>query len=208
MELREKILNTSMKLMMRIGPQSVTMDMVARDCGISKRTLYETFPNKHNLISCVINHNQQLYNERFTQIFEQSSNSFEALLGVYTIIRQLLQRISPVFISDLKRLYPEVFDEYKAHEQQHIIALAEVIKKAKDEGLALPRIKCKIAAFVFTNNMKNLHDLEQSPFLEYSIAEVFDGAFLNFMRGIATTKGQEILENYVVKHLVNKDEEN
>ena len=48
-----------MDLMMRIGPQSVTMDMVARDCGISKRTLYETFPNKHNLISDVIKYNQQ-----------------------------------------------------------------------------------------------------------------------------------------------------
>ena len=54
--------------------------------------------------------------------------------------------------------------------------------------------------------MKSLHYMEQSPFFEYSITEVFDGAFLNFMRGIATTKGQEIIESYVVKHLLNKDE--
>ena len=100
--------------MMHIGPQSVTMDMVARDCGISKRTLYETFPNKHNLISDVIKYNQQLYNVKFTQIFEQSANSFEALMGVYTIAREFIQRISPVFLADIKRLYPEVFDEYKA----------------------------------------------------------------------------------------------
>ena len=118
MDLREKILKTSMDLMMRIGPQSVTMDMVARDCGISKRTLYETFPNKNNLISCVIDYNQQLMNTRFTQIFEQSSNSFEALLGVYTLVRQFIQKMSPVFVSDLKRLYPEVFYQYKEHEEQ------------------------------------------------------------------------------------------
>ncbi len=202
MELREKILNTSVELMMRIGVQSVTMDMVARDCGISKRTLYETFPNKHNLVSCMINHFQQRYNERFTQVFEQSANSFEALLGVYTMIRQLLQKISPVFITDIKRLYPEVFDEYTAHEQQHIMALAEIIQRAKDEGLALPGIKCRIAAYVFTNNMKNLRNLEQSPFDEYSLAEIFDGAFLNFMRGIATTRGQEIIENALRASLV------
>lgn len=206
MDLREKILNTSTKLMLRIGPQSVTMDMVARDCGISKRTLYETFPNKHNLISDVIKYNQQQTNAEFNQIFEQSANSFEALLGVYTIAREFIRKISPVFLADIKRLYPEVFDEYKAQEVDHILSLAKIIKKAKDEGLVLPGIKCKIAAFVFNNNMKTLHNMQDFPFSEYTVTEVFDGAFLNFMRGIATTKGQEIIENFVVKNLLKKEE--
>ncbi len=205
MELREKILRTSLDLMMRIGPQSVTMDMVARDCGISKRTLYETFPNKHNLISDVIKYNQEQSNAKFTQIFEQASNSFEALMGVYTVAREFIRKTSPVFLADIKRLYPEVFDEYKAQEVDHILSLAKIIRQAKDEGLALPGIKCKIAAFIFTNNMKNLHHMQDFPFPEYSATEIFDGAFLNFMRGIATTKGQEIIENYVIENLLNKD---
>ena len=205
MDLREKILKTSMDLMMRIGPQSVTMDMVARDCGISKRTLYETFPNKHKLISDVIKYNQQQVNEVFTQIFEQSANSFEALMKVYTTAREFIQKTSPAFITDIKRLYPEVFDEYKAQELDHILSLAKIIKRAKEEGLALPRIKCKIAAFLFNNNMKNLHHMQDFPFPEYSAAEIFDGAFLNFMRGMATTKGQEIIESYVLKHFNNED---
>lgn len=205
MDLREKILRNSMNLMMRTGAQSVTMDMVARDCGISKRTLYETFPNKHNLISDVIKYNQQLANEQFTQIFEQSSNSFEALLGVYTIVREFLQKTSPAFLADIKRLYPEVFDEYKTQEMNHILSLSRIIRRAKDEGLALPGIKCKIAAFLFSSSMKNLNHMQDFPFAEYTPAEVFDGAFLNFMRGIATTKGQEIIEEYVVKYLANKD---
>lgn len=205
MDLREKILKTSMDLMMRIGPQSVTMDMVARDCGISKRTLYETFPNKHNLISDVIEYNQQQANAKFTQIFEQSANSFEALMGVYTVAREFIQKTSPVFLTDIKRLYPEAFDEYKAQELNHILSLANIISKAKEEGLVLPGIKCKIDAFIFNNNMKNLHHMQDFPFPEYSAAEVFDGAFLNFMRGMATTKGQEIIEDYVVKHFIKKD---
>ena len=205
MDLREKILKTSMDLMMRIGPQSVTMDMVARDCGISKRTLYETFPNKHNLISDVIKYNQQQSNAKFTEIFEQASNSFEALMGVYTLAREFIRKTSPVFIADIKRLYPEVFEQYKAQEIDHILSLAKIIKRAKDEGLALPGIKCKIAAFIFTNNMKSIHNMQDFPFPEYTAAEVFDGAFLNFMRGIATTRGQEIIENYVVNTLSNKE---
>ena len=205
MDLKEKILRTSLDLMMRIGPQSVTMDMVARDCGISKRTLYETFPNKHNLICDVIEYNQQQANAKFTQIFEQSANSFEALMGVYTVARELISKTSPVFLTDIKRLYPEAFDEYKTQELNHILSLAKVISKAKEEGLVLPGIKCKIAAYIFNNNMKYLHHMQDFPFPEYSATEVFDGAFLNFMRGMATTKGQEIIEDYVIKNLINKD---
>ncbi len=205
MDLKEKILRTSLDLMMRIGPQSVTMDMVARDCGISKRTLYETFPNKHNLICDVIEYNQQQANAKFTQIFEQSANSFEALMGVYTVARELISKTSPVFLTDIKRLYPEAFDEYKTQELNHILSLAKIISKAKEEGLVLPGIKCKIAAYIFNNNMKYLHHMQDFPFPEYSATEVFDGAFLNFMRGMATTKGQEIIEDYVVKNLINKD---
>lgn len=208
MDLNEKILNNSMNLIMRIGPQSVTMDMVARDCGISKRTLYETFPNKHSLISEVLKHSHNLYNDKFKEIFDQSANSFEALMGVYIIARKFIQRISPVFITDIKRLYPEVFGEYKAQEVQHITALAKIIKQAKEEGLALPHIKCKIAAFLFTNNLKNLHNLEDFPFPEYTPTEIFDGAFLNFMRGMATTRGQEIIESYVMKQLNKEDIDN
>ena len=205
MDLKEKILRTSLDLMMRIGPQSVTMDMVARDCGISKRTLYETFPNKHNLICDVIEYNQQQANAKFTQIFEQSANSFEALMGVYTVARELISKTSPVFLTDIKRLYPEAFDEYKTQELNHILSLAKIISKAKEEGLVLPGIKCKIAAYIFNNNMKYLHHMQDFPFPEYSATEVFDGAFLNFMRGMATTKGQEIIEDYIVKNLINKD---
>ena len=205
MDLKEKILRTSLDLMMRIGPQSVTMDMVARDCGISKRTLYETFPNKHNLICDVIEYNQQQANAKFTQIFEQSANSFEALMGVYTVARELISKTSPVFLTDIKRLYPEAFDEYKTQELNHILSLAKIISKAKEEGLVLPGIKCKIAAYIFNNNMKYLHHMQDFPFPEYSATEVFDGAFLNFMRGMATTKGQEIIEDYVVKHFIKKD---
>ena len=110
-----------------------------------------------------------------------------------------------MFLTDIKRLYPEAFDEYKAQELNQILSLAKIISKAKEEGLVLPGIKCKIAAYLFTNNMNNLHHMQDFPFPEYSVTEVFDGAFLNFMRGMATTKGQEIIEEHVVKYLNNKD---
>ena len=188
--------------MMRIGPQSVTMDMVARDCGISKRTLYETFPNKLTLISGVVKYSHDINAMRSKEIFDKAENSFHALMGVYLMARKFIQKTSTVFMTDIKRLYPEVFDEYKMRENEHIKSLAAIIKRAQDEGLVLSRINCDIAAFLFTNNIRSIHNMDELPFPQYSTTEIFDGAFLNFMRGMATTKGQEIVENYVRINLI------
>ena len=190
-----------MDLMMRIGPQSVTMDVVARECGISKRTLYETFPNKLTLISGVIKTHHDIYKSCFEQIFAQSENSFTALMGVYLVARKFFQKRSAVFISDIKRLYPEVFEEYKSQEIEHMKVFASIIKKAQTEGLVLEGINCDIASYIFFTTMRSIHNIDESPFGNITIAELFDGAFLNFMRGIATTEGQNIIENYVMKNL-------
>lgn len=50
MDVKEHILQETQNILSRMGPQSMTMDMVARNCGISKRTLYEKFPDKETLI--------------------------------------------------------------------------------------------------------------------------------------------------------------
>lgn len=201
MDLREKILSKSSQLMMSIGPQSVTMDMVARDCGISKRTLYETFPNKHALISAVVKHSHDTNSAKYKQIFEESENSFAALMGVYVLLRHYLRNISTVYMSDIKRLYPEIFNQYKAQETAHRKSLSKIIKQAQDEGFVLPDINCDIASFLLSHTMKNLHDSEDLRNFNYNPIYVFDGAFLNFMRGIATEKGRDIIHTYVEKHI-------
>ena len=146
--LRERIIEKAMQDFSMHGIRAVKMDDLATELSISKRTLYETFPNKHDLICDVIKYNQEASNAKFVEIFEQSSNSFEALMGVYTVARDFIQKTSQVFLTDIKRLYPEAFNEYKNQEISHILSLAKIIRQAKDEGLALPGIKCKIAAFL------------------------------------------------------------
>ena len=193
-----------MGLMMRIGPQSVTMDMVARECGISKRTLYETFPNKRALLSSVIKHSHEIYNEQFKEIFDTADNSFEALMKAYHLVRSIIRQTSPVFMTDLQRLYPEIFNEYRWHEKQHVKALAGVIRRAQDEGLVLPGINCYIASLLFNTTMKNIKEIEYRDFEGFNITQIFDGAFLNFMRGMATERGQALVENFVRDYLKNE----
>lgn len=199
MSTQEHILIEAGKLLSRIGPQSMTMDMVARNCGISKRTLYETFPDKRTLIKeCVeLDHHRRDLEVR--TIFESSLNCYDALFKVYARVREYLQESSINYVEEIKRLYPEVFAHQQEQERQFVMGLSNVLKKAQDEGHVVKAINTDIAAFLFLSTMRNLHRSEQLKDYGFNQVEVFDGAFVNFLRGMATPEGIDYIDNQLHK---------
>lgn len=196
---REYIIAESFKLLMSIGPSSMTMDMVARTCGISKRTLYEHFPDKRTLIDECLEDDHRRQNEQMKQIFDEAPNCFYALFQVYTRIRAYFGATSMAFIADIRRLYPDLLARHQQQDHQVVEGLSEVLTKAQAEGHVIPTINTKIAAFLFLSTMRNLHESERIREFGFNQIEVFDGAFLNFMRGIATIRGIEYLDSQVGK---------
>ena len=184
--------------MSRIGAQATTMDMIARECGISKRTLYEVFPDKKSLVAEIVATVNNTHKVEFEAIFRNSGNVFEALLNIYHRIREYLQNTSFAFFDDIKRLYPEIHETRKSNEIAHIEKFANAIEAAKTQGLVVPNINSKIASTIFLTSIRSLQDNDLINEMQFNKVEVFDGAFINFMRGIATIKGIEIIENFLI----------
>ena len=127
MSTQEHILSEAGKLLSRIGPQSMTMDLVARTCGISKRTLYETFPDKRTLIKECIDDHHQRQNAEVRAIFESSPNCYDALFQVYRRVREYLRESSMNYIDEIRRLYPEIFAHQQEQEKQFVLGLSRVL---------------------------------------------------------------------------------
>ena len=197
MDVREHIIIEAGKLLQRIGPTSMTMDTVARSCGISKRTIYEKFPDKLTLIKECIDVQHKAQNEQIRLIFEQSEHCFTALFNVYTRVREYLQSTSMAYVDDIKRLYPELFDKQREQERNFVLKLSGVLKQAQAEGHVLSDINTDIAAFLFLTTLRNLHNNDRIVEFDFKKIEVFDGAFLTFMRGIATQEGLNIIDPYM-----------
>lgn len=191
---KERIIQECNSMLMSVGPSSMTMDDVARACGISKRTLYEAFPDKRTLIGECVRRQHQIKNAEVKEIFETSSNCFEAMYKVYKRARKMYQSTSVAFISDIKRLYPDIFDQHMESEKVTVNGIANVLRHAQDEGLVIKRINPEIAAYLFALSMRELH--EKSNFDKYGFkdADVFDHVFISFLRGVATIKGIEMIE--------------
>lgn len=184
---------------MEIGPTSMTMDIVARSCGISKRTLYEHFPDKRTLIMESLNDDRDRFIKEVVRIFAESDTCYEALFSMFSLMLKRLNKRSQAFIDDIKRLYPEVLEHNDEHDKATIAHLSGVLTKAQGEGYVLPAIDTHIAAFLLINQMRALHNNPKVSYLDLDIVKVHDAAFLNFMRGVSTIKGIDYIEEALIK---------
>ena len=194
MDIKERIVKECSQLLMSAGPSSMTMDDVARACGISKRTLYEAFPDKRTLIEECVSRQHKAKNSEVKEIFETSNNCFEAMYRVYQRARKMYENTSTAFINDIKRLYPDIFSQHMGTEKVTVDGLSNVLRKAQDEGLVIKRINPEIAAFLFVVSIRELHEKAHIDQYGFKIDDMFDHVFISFLRGVATIKGIEMIE--------------
>ncbi len=194
MEIRERIVNECSKMLKSVGPTSMTMDDVARACGISKRTLYETFPDKRTLIGECIHHEHEVKNAELKEIFSTSANCFEAMYRVYQRARKMYEATSVAYYNDIKRLYPDIFEKHIENEKNVITGIASVLRQAQDEGLVIKRINPEIAAYLFSQSMRVLHENTNGAKYGFKQEDMFDHVFSSFLRGVATIKGIEMID--------------
>jgi AcrR family transcriptional regulator len=190
-------------MLMSVGPTSMTMDDVARACGISKRTLYETFPDKRTLIGECMRRHHEAKNAAVKEIFETAGNCFEAMYRVYQRARKIFENTSVAFINDIRRLYPDIFEKHIENEKTVITGIASVLRQAQDEGLVIKRINPDIAAYLFTQALRQLHENPNGTKYGFTQEDMFDHVFISFLRGVATIKGIEMIE-----YLENQQQQN
>lgn len=179
----------------RYGISSVTMDMIAKNCGISKRTLYECFSDKTSLVCTVLAFYNDKYEWEINEIVKHSENALIAMLDSHKLVVKNLSKISQSFFIDMHRLYPQassMFEEMGKRQRQHIISL---IEQGKNEGMFRKDVNTEIIAYV--NSFRN----DKQPFdcvdERFSPAEIYETFFVCFMRGISTAKGIEIIDKYL-----------
>lgn len=204
MDIKERIVTECSQMLMSVGPTSMTMDDVARACGISKRTLYETFPDKRTLIKECIVHQHEVKNAQMKEIFNTSSNCFEAMFRIYQRARKMYETTSVAFFNDIKRLYPDIFEKHVENEKTVITGIASILRQAQEEGLVIKRINPEIAAFLFSQSLRALHENPNITKYGFKQEDIFEHMFISFLRGVATIKGIEMIEYLEKNQPVNQ----
>jgi len=198
METNERILTESFQLFVRYGIRSITMDDIAKQLGISKKTIYENFRDKDDLLeNGIIQH--KLNQERNIEfVLATSSNVLEAIYKVMFETISNMNKVNPAFFMDLKKYHPKLCAKFiPQHEKEQEARVVDLIKMGKEDGIFRTDVNEIIAAMVLNYQLKALSDPDVfSPEL-FSITEVFKTMIENFTRGIATPKGIKIIEEII-----------
>jgi TetR/AcrR family transcriptional regulator, cholesterol catabolism regulator len=191
-----EILEKVSLLYQKYGIKSVTMDDVARELGVSKKTLYQNFSDKDDLVKKVI----QLYisqqNVQFREITSLKLNAVDTLFAISRHVSQFLGGLNPSLTYDIKKYYPDAWNMLMEHKREHIFNnVISNIRQGIKEGYYRTDLNSEIVARLYVSRIEASMDQEMFPGSEFSPPMILKEIFSYHIRGIASKKGIEYLEH-------------
>lgn len=113
-----RICQISQKLFMRYGIRSITMDDVARELSISKKTLYQYVADKDDLVKKTISIHLEEIDQMVQTVMSKEENAIQQILKIADMMILLHNEVSEGLLFDLKKFHPETFDLLTEHRER------------------------------------------------------------------------------------------
>lgn len=201
----EALLDSITAIMMRKGIKATTMDQIAATLQISKRTLYEIFNNKTELVSEVIRSFQTKQADMHKENARSSANEAEALLNIFLMAREMIAKMNVDFYRDMDQYYLVHEHKFTRDAQFHYMHnMVDLIKNGQEKGLFRKDMNYVLSFQMMVIQMESLKKMEETFPASIKLLEVYDVVMTGFMRGISTVKGLKIVDSLLDKHFARK----
>jgi AcrR family transcriptional regulator len=192
--MKSTIIEKATKLFLQLGFKSVTMDDLAVSLGVSKKTLYIHFENKHQLVKEVAYSIFEKVTRDIIKIKEGTSNPIEELHCVKMEAMKYLgsEKTSPNY--QLQKYFPKIYEDLKTKEYQ---SLGEMVKSSLqngiDSGLFRTEIDVEFVSRLYLNGMRGIRDIEIFPIEQFKIEDLFENFLDYHLRALVTPMGMKSL---------------
>ena len=202
MEPQERIVNKSHELFMRYGIRSVSMDEVANHLGMSKKTIYQFYADKDALVEDVIDIEINRNKKECLGHKQKSENALHEIFLAMDMVKEMLSHMNPSVIFDLEKYHPAAFKKFNDHKNKFMYAIIrENLELGKKEGLYREDIQTDILARYRLVSMFIIFNHDMFPLGKHSLANLIEEITDNFIHGIATAKGQKLIQKYKQQRL-------
>lgn len=201
-ELKQRVIQVALNEFRVQGIKAVRMDDLASQIGISKRTLYEIFKDKEELLMDCLLYSNQREKERVNDIRSKSKNVLEVILGVFLYSIEMLHETNKLFFEDIKK-YPAA---YKLVQEVRNIDSKEKMaffRQGVEQGIFRSDINYPIVNELVKqqfNLLVNTDFFSHHPFLD-----VYESIMFTYLRGISTVEGTRMLEMFIKEYRGNKN---
>jgi AcrR family transcriptional regulator len=199
-EVKERILAKSADLFMRYGIRSITMDEIATTLGISKKTIYQFFTDKDDLVFAVIEQEIGKNEDECLQYRTQASDAIHEIFLAVEDLEELLAYTNPLMLYDLEKYHPRAFQKIKEYKYQFLHdATTENLRRGIEEGLYRKDIQKDIVAKSRVESAFLVFNVDLFPHSRYSMSQVNFELALLFLHGVSNEKGKQLIEQYTTE---------
>lgn len=191
-ELKERILEYSEKEFYANGVRQVKMDNIANYLSISKRTLYEIYPTKEDLLLECLKKHDKTHESRIEQYIEESNpNAIEIIIFSYKMKLEHFLQLNPLFLEELCK-YKRVISYFDARDKERDTNFEWLFNCGVEEGFFRKDLNRRIISNMFTVSLKEAIDNEL--YKEFGMEYLFRDIVFTLIRGICTIKGIEAID--------------
>jgi AcrR family transcriptional regulator len=188
------------QMYLKYGIKSVTMDDVARELGISKKTLYLFFKDKNELVMKSMECQIALDKASVKTIVDRELNAIDELLEIAANVATTLKSIQPAVIFDIQKYYPQVWSLQMEYRQNFVVqTIIDNINKGIEQNLYRPNLNPEIIAKFFAVKLENMFDDKVFPTSKFDLANVYMEYIRYHLMGICNQNGAD----YIVKNIFN-----
>lgn len=197
MEIKDRIIQQAQKLFLRNGIKSVSMDDIAADMGMSKKTLYKWFENKDQIVLAGITQHLNGVQCDCAVVAGKAADAVEEMLLLSKWAEEQFADIHPSIFNDMKKYHPAAWDLFKAHKNSFILdQITQNLHRGMAEGLFRPDLDVEVLARLNLAQIEMAFDSELYPAAKFTpmrVNQVFDE---HFLLGVATLKGHKLINEY------------
>lgn len=192
--IKERIILAAFEQFSQYGIKSISMDYIARSIGISKRTIYDYFSDKEELLTEGINYYNRQRKLLLIQIYKETTSVLDAMLSFYAKVMSNPRWYSKKFYDDLQK-FPKAIQKLEEEKNVFSQECLHLFTKGIEEGDFLKEVNYDIVSLLLREHQSMLHPSQI--FAHYSTIEVCDTILFTFLRGCCTESGRAKLDAFV-----------
>ena len=186
LELMDKIV----AMFFEFGIRNLNMDDISRNLGISKKTLYQHFKSKEDLIMKLFEYDEIKWENEFLKVKIDELNAIDILFYASSMVAKEMNQLNPKLKFELRKYYEPIFNQFLLRKRNNIYEqISKNIQQGIREGLYRENVNVELTAGLYVKNLVDMHNQDYCFIENITFEQIFEVMFETHIRAISTAEG-------------------
>ncbi len=199
MELKDRIIDQAGELFVKHGIKRISMDEIASKLGISKRTIYQNFKDKEDLLLQYIQHLELMQSEYVKDLSKNEKTVVHVFLRTIEMHKEF-DFFNVRFLDDVNKYYPKAKQELAEQQSRGVVFIKQFLEEGMMQGVIRKDLNIEVVSFLLQDSNRRFIDASRISNKPFTNWEMFFTSMINFIRGISTAAGIEIVDTFLTKY--------